>query len=130
MSNASRMMKVEVEGGEAMAYKTTQPQPKSPNGKGEEGFTKTSFKDKAMRKVGSEKVDLIEKNLFTIEHEDEDRLKSKCFVDGTISQELWNPWKEAVIIKLLGKRLSFFVMHDWLRVIWKLLGGFEMVDIG
>ena len=35
-----------------------------------------------------------------------------------------------IIIKLLAKKLSFLVMRDRLKAIWRLSGGFEMVGVG
>lgn len=62
------------------------------------------------------------KNLFRIELENGDRFKPKYFIDDNILQDLWLPWKDAVIVKLLGKMIGFVTMHDRLKSIWKLAG--------
>ena len=59
----------------------------------------------------------IGRKLFQIELEDEDWLKQRCYVKDSVLEDLWKPWKDAVIIKLLGRFLSFFVMRDHLKVI-------------
>lgn len=45
-------------------------------------------------------------------------------------EELSLPWKDALIIKSLGKPLGFNIMKAKLTSIWKLMGGFEIMDIG
>lgn len=35
-------------------------------------------------------------------------------------QELCNPWKEALVIKLPGKNVGYHLMEDGLKNIWKL----------
>nr|KYP39104.1 hypothetical protein KK1_039615 [Cajanus cajan] len=35
-----------------------------------------------------------------------------------------------IIVKLLGMFLSLFTLRDKLRVIWRLTGDFDMVDVG
>ena len=35
-----------------------------------------------------------------------------------------------LIVKLLGKKIGFLTMRDRLKAIWRLIGGFELMDIG
>lgn len=49
-----------------------------------------------------ERTDLIAKKLFTIKHDDGDRLCPKCYINDEILQDLRKPWQDAVIVKLLG----------------------------
>jgi hypothetical protein len=77
-----------------------------------------------------EKMNLIEKNLFKIQLEGGDRLKPKCFLDESILEELRRPMQQAIIVKLLGKKIGYFVMMEKLQTIWKPTGGMEIIDIG
>nr|KYP45068.1 Retrovirus-related Pol polyprotein LINE-1 [Cajanus cajan] len=44
---------------------------------------------------------------------------------------LRKPWSEAVTIKLLGKTVvRYFTMKERLRMTWKLVGGYDVMDIG
>lgn len=47
-----------------------------------------------------------------------------------VIEELSLPWRNALIVKGLGKTLSFNVKKAKLSSIWKLIGGFEIMDIG
>lgn len=57
----------------------------------------------------------------------------QCFiliVDQSMIEELSLPWKDALIVKCLSRALGFNVMKAKLSSTWKLLGGFEIMDIG
>lgn len=113
----------------------TQTPPEPPDGRGE-GLSKksVSFRDKLMGVEESlprrEKVDLIGQKLFTVKLDGGDRLRPKCYINDKVLEELRLPWKEAVIVKLLGKSLGYFTMRDRLKVTWKLSGGFDIMDVG
>jgi hypothetical protein len=93
-----------------------------------------SFRDKL---VGApvpvprrETIDLIGKQLAKIDLEEGDRLRPHCYIDDSVVVERRKKYQEAIIVKLLGKDLGFFTMRDRLKGIWKLTGGFDMVDVG
>lgn len=75
-------------------------------------------------------MDLIRRKLFKVELEDGDRLKPKCYLDETVIEDLRKPWRDALIVQLLGKSIGFFAMRNRLDRMWKLAGNFDMVDIG
>jgi hypothetical protein len=50
-------------------------------------------------------------------------------MDDKLLQDLCNPWKEALVIKLLGKNVGYNMMKDRLKTLWKLTGGFEIMDV-
>lgn len=97
-------------------------------------FRKVSFRDKLLGSHESfprrEKVDLFKTKQFRVELEDGDRLRPKCFCDEEFIQEPRKPWKDAVLVKLLGTTISFFTLGDLLKALWKSAGDFKMVDIG
>ena len=51
-------------------------------------------------------------------------------MDNGLFKELCLPWQDALMIKLWGKTMSFLVLRDRLTSLWRLQGGFEMVDVG
>lgn len=75
-------------------------------------------------------MDLIEKGLFHIKHAKGDRLWPKCYIKDCVLEDLRRPWKDAIIVKLLGKSVGFLAMRDRLKAAWKLTGGFDLMDIG
>lgn len=44
-------------------------------------------------------------------------------------QELWKPWKKALILKLLGKSVSFRVLEQRTKDLWQLEWGCELIDL-
>jgi len=75
-----------------------------------------------------EKEDMIEKKLVRIEFENGNRLLPKVHIEPNVFQELCTPWKDALVVKLLGKTLGHNTMKDRLQKVWKLQGGFEIMD--
>ncbi|XP_020203712.1 uncharacterized protein LOC109789219 [Cajanus cajan] len=115
-------------------HESPAPRPPEPLDVGVHRHSSVSFRDKL---IGNKEaaprplaVDLIRHNLFRIEFEDGNRLKPKCFISDEVLQPLREPWQEAVVIKLLGKSVGFFTMKEKLRGIWKLAGGYDVLDIG
>lgn len=45
-------------------------------------------------------------------------------------QELSRPWEDALIVKLLDKKIGFITMRERLKAIWRLAGGFDLMDVG
>jgi hypothetical protein len=84
---------------------------------------KISFRDKLMGGQEPlprlERTNLIEKNLFKIELQDGDRLKPRCFLDENIVEGLRKPLQDAVIIKLLDKKIGYNTMMNRLYAMWK-----------
>jgi hypothetical protein len=76
-----------------------------------------------------EKVDLIEKGLMKVTLENGNRLLPRVSMDDKLFQDLCNPWKEALVVKLLGKNVGYNMMKDRLKTLWRLAGGFEIMDV-
>lgn len=51
-------------------------------------------------------------------------------IDFTIEEchETWKPWKKALILKLLGKIISYRMLEQRTRDLWKLEWGCELID--
>lgn len=60
---------------------------------------------------------------------DENRLLPKVTLKETYFHELCTPWKKALVIKLLGKAVGYRMLKDRLKKVWKLCGGFEIMDV-
>ncbi|GLT49359.1 hypothetical protein SLA2020_229220 [Shorea laevis] len=54
----------------------------------------------------------------------------KVRIPKSIWQRLCAPWKNAVIIKLLGKSVNFHVLHSRLLKEWRTESEFEVIDVG
>lgn len=67
--------------------------------------------------------------VMKIVHEEGNRLLPKVYLDEGYFTELCSPWKEALVVKLLGKTIGYTVLKDRLQKLWKLQGGFDMMDI-
>ena len=103
------------------------------NGGGNKAETK-SFKDKLLGSSTTgpkrRRGDLFSQNLAKAELEGGNRLLPKIFLEESIREELRAPWKDALIVKLLGKEVGFITMRDRLKKVWKSSGGFDMMDLG
>ncbi|KEH33193.1 DUF4283 domain protein [Medicago truncatula] len=91
---------------------------------------KISFRDKgpSQETLIREKEDMIEKKLVCIEHENGNRLLPKVHLEQSVFQQLCTPWKDAIVVKLLGKNLSYHTMRERLQKTWRTQGGFEIMD--
>jgi hypothetical protein len=120
---------------EAFVFKTVTPPPHKPP-EGERQIhkpQKMSFRDiltegQEKTKV-KEKIDLIANGLMKVTLEDGNRSLPKVTMDEKLFQELCSPWKEALVVKLLGKNVGFNLMKDRLQKLWRLTGGFEIMDV-
>ena len=55
---------------------------------------------------------------------------AKIYIDRSIREKISMPWNDALIVKLLGKEVSFLVMKDKLQKLWKPTGYFDILDPG
>lgn len=65
-----------------------------------------------------------------IEHVQDNRLFPMLHVDKQYIDELSVPWKDALVVKLLGRVLGFDSMKSNLGNAWNLAGKFDMKEIG
>ena len=93
---------------------------------------KISLRDKLLglsqENMIREKEDMIEKKLVRIEHENGNRLLPKVYLEPSVFQELCTPWKDAIVVKLLGKKLGCHTIRERLQKTWRPQGGFEIMD--
>ena len=95
---------------------------------------KLSFKEKLvgekMLSGSHRKVDLIKENLASFDYAGGDKLFPIFHLDESVKERISAPWKEALVVKLLGKEIGFLAMRDRLKKLWKPLAGFDILDIG
>ncbi|GAU41244.1 hypothetical protein TSUD_97790 [Trifolium subterraneum] len=92
-----------------------------------------SFRDKVLGNqalMERERVDLIATNKAKIELVQGNRLLPMLHVEKSVMAELSVPWKDALVVKLLGKKLGYNTMKAKLENVWKLTGSFELMDVG
>jgi hypothetical protein len=92
-----------------------------------------SFRDKVLGTQSvkvRERIDLIANNLAQIELIKGNRLLPMLHVKSSVMEELSIPWKDALVVKLLGKSLGFNIMKTKLETIWALTGGIDLMDVG
>ncbi|KAF1886041.1 hypothetical protein Lal_00021322 [Lupinus albus] len=75
------------------------------------------------------KRDLVAENLMTITYEEGNVVVPHVSLDTRVFNELCSLWKDALVVTLVGKTLSYNVLMDRLKRIWKLQGSFDMVDV-
>ena len=74
--------------------------------------------------------DLLAEKLAYVEYVGGNKFAPMIHLDERVVEELRAPWKEALIIKLLGKNVGYKAMWDRVQALWKLQARFEMKDMG
>lgn len=91
-----------------------------------------SFRDKVLGSqptVIKERVDLVAKKLAQVEHIKGNRLLPMLHVQDSVMEELSLPYKGCLIVKLLGKSIGYNMMKTRLERVWKLTGGFDLMEV-
>ena len=57
-------------------------------------------------------------------------IDSKVIINPFVFKGLCLPWQDALVIKVVGKCINFQMLHDQVTKLWRLVVGFDMVDIG
>ncbi|GAU49878.1 hypothetical protein TSUD_408170 [Trifolium subterraneum] len=84
-----------------------------------------SFRDKVIGNqisIEREKMDLLATNKAKVELVQGNRLMPMLHVENSVIAELSLPWKDALVVKLLGKSLGYNTMKAKLEYVWKLTG--------
>ncbi|CAJ2679300.1 uncharacterized protein LOC123914766 [Trifolium pratense] len=74
-------------------------------------------------------VDLLAQKLVSIEHFQGNKKFPMLHVDRKLNHELCVPWKDALIVKLLGRELEFNIMKNQLKNLWN-LPDFDLMEFG
>lgn len=68
-----------------------------------------------------ERVNLVEKGLVKIAYEGGNSLLPKVYLEESYFKDLCHPWKDALVVKLLGKNVGYHVLKERiLTKLWKL----------
>lgn len=109
------------------------PTDKSPDGSSAPLTPKPSFRDTVM---GEKSVpppmprrDLIAEKLMTITFKGGNRLLPQVQLNEKHFADLCELWRDALVIKLLGKLVGYRVMKEQLQRLWKPQGGFDILDV-
>src|ERR1044072_1236896 len=86
------------------------------------GGSQVSFRDKLvgprMVEVVDKDADLVQQGLFEIKLDDGNRLLPRCYVRPDILHRVCEPWKDTLVVRLLGKNVGFRTMSERLRSLW------------
>ncbi|CAA0815636.1 Unknown protein [Striga hermonthica] len=95
--------------------------------------TKPSFRDITLLSKPlpppPKKRDLFKENIARINLIDNDRLKPVLELDPEYYASVCHPYEDGLVVRLLGKRVSFFYMREGLKRLWKPHGHFELIDL-
>ena len=75
------------------------------------------------------RTNLLQNKLAKIEYENGNKARPMIHLDKKLLQELYVPWQDALGIKLIGKSINYLVLKDCLKNLWKLQGGFELMNV-
>ncbi|XP_057452894.1 uncharacterized protein LOC130744752 [Lotus japonicus] len=107
------------------------PPPPNPPNPGQPG--KASFRDKLMGGAAATPPkkfkDLIEQGRMKILHVNGNRLLPMIVTEKSVLEEMCAPWREALVVCLLGKKLGFRTMKLKLASVWKTVGDFDILDV-
>ena len=68
------------------------------------------------------------KNMVTYSFEDGDVLRPKVRFYEKLIEELSQPSRESLVVKLLGLRLGYNAMREKLNSVWRPLAGFHFME--
>ncbi|XP_020211721.1 uncharacterized protein LOC109796460 [Cajanus cajan] len=90
-----------------------------------------TFKEKVLGTPATRPTvrDLIKEGAMTLEFEGGDRLLPKFSITAPTLKQLCEPWEQCLVIKLLGREVGFLTLRDRLSALWKVQGGFELLDV-
>src|ERR1044072_8737195 len=93
-----------------------------------------SFRDKLMGESRSSPTsrkfeDLIELGKMKVSYANDNPQLPKIVTDRDVLEAMCSPWKDALVISLLGKRLGYRTMKMKLTSLWRLAGDFDLMDV-
>lgn len=60
---------------------------------------------------------------------DTSRAYPKIKLSGKVKEALCNPWKNAVVVRLLGRNVGYNVPCSRIQALWKPAGGYKVIDL-
>ncbi|CAA0823411.1 Unknown protein [Striga hermonthica] len=112
---------------------TGRPLDKSPNTPLLFNGAKPSFRDITLLSKPlpppPQKRDLFKEQKAKIKLIDNDRLKPVLELDPEYYASVCRPYEDGLVVRLLGKRVSYFYMKEGLKRLWKPHGHLELIDL-
>lgn len=75
-------------------------------------------------------IDLLKAQLVKLDYIDGNPLLPKLSVDPTFLEQLSDPWRKAIVIKLLGRSVGFKALKLCIEKLWKPRGEMSVLDLG
>ena len=99
----------------------------------DENLPRLSFRDKLLGRnaVTSPKewTDYFKEKKMTKEFVNGNEMLPRIRINKEIMDNMCEPWKQALVVCLLGKKLGFRIMKMKLANIWDLSGDFDLMDV-
>ncbi|XP_057432162.1 uncharacterized protein LOC130724913 [Lotus japonicus] len=97
------------------------------------GQPRSSFRDTLMgdgSKASPKALeDFFETGKMKVSYINDNRQLPKLHVDKSVIDGMCSPWKDALVVGLLGKKLGYRIMKTRLSNIWQLTGEFDLLDV-
>lgn len=66
---------------------------------------------------------------MTVEYYNGNLMLPRIRVDKAVMEDMCEPWRDALVVSLLGKKLGHRTMKAKLTQLWKLVGNFTLMDV-
>ncbi|KAJ4844704.1 hypothetical protein Tsubulata_024279 [Turnera subulata] len=93
-------------------------------------FLETLMRDQGRARARQPSVDLIEAQLVHMEFVNGNWLHPSFELEKEYFRQLCAPWRESLILKLLGRDIGYKALYSRLVHLWKLVGRYELLDLG
>ncbi|KAJ8771767.1 hypothetical protein K2173_026944 [Erythroxylum novogranatense] len=123
-----------------VALSPSPPLAASVSGLGPPGSKPVTWKDKVLNRERSKAatydakerfpVDLLESGIVTREYKDDNKQFPIFHVDPAYMESLEASLRQSVVVKLLGRPISFRDLYSKIEQLWKPLCGFDVLDLG
>ena len=77
-----------------------------------------------------EKDDLLNLDKIKIQEPTESCPHPTIVIDDDYIKDLSEPWKGALILRMLGKSINYNLLHTKINTMWSLNGRFQLIDLG
>ncbi|KAL6555033.1 hypothetical protein OROGR_006291 [Orobanche gracilis] len=99
----------------------------------DDNATRQSFRDKLLGTNSAtppkQRVNFWKEKKMTLEFVQGNEMLPRIRVDKGLTEAMCAPWKEALVVSLLGKKLGFRTMEAKLADAWNLAGDFDLLDV-
>ncbi|XP_071920772.1 uncharacterized protein [Coffea arabica] len=97
-------------------------------------YAKPQSRNKILGGRGREDVDFdVDPQFSDLDLKKDDEIRESKFPRVDSKQEeilkFWRPWRRSLLIKVLGRRVGFKVLKNWLREVWAFQEDFELLDL-